>query len=272
MRAHALNLAFALSVTNTANAATIHVYRGLCEASAAVFVDGQHFAVASDETNVLRIYSRGDTTVGIESDFRDFSGHDKSDLEAAARIDNRVYWISSHSFNSDGEDKKKRKVIFATDIVDENGTLSLKAASKTAARASLRDPIVSAAGIGTSELNIEGLAATAGGELLVGLRNTLNGKAIVVPFHNPAKVVEDDSPPAFGPPFLLDLGGKGVRSLELFGDKYLIVAGPVSDESGFALYSWSGTNEKVDALNSTPLDGLRPEAMMVSRDQGLFRS
>ena len=34
-------------------------YKGICEASAGAFIDGTHFAVASDETNKLQIYERG---------------------------------------------------------------------------------------------------------------------------------------------------------------------------------------------------------------------
>jgi hypothetical protein len=87
-------------------------YRGLCEASTAVFLDDTHFAVASDETNIIRIYTRGDTSVGTESDFQTTTGFDKSDIEASARVGDRIYWLSSHSLNSQGEDKKKRKVFF----------------------------------------------------------------------------------------------------------------------------------------------------------------
>ena len=45
-----------------------------------------------------------------------FTSFDKSDLEAAARIGDRVYWMSSHSFNNDGEFKPKRNILFATNI------------------------------------------------------------------------------------------------------------------------------------------------------------
>jgi hypothetical protein len=42
---------------------TATVYHGLCEASAAVFIDDTRFVVASDETNVVRIYTRSDTSL-----------------------------------------------------------------------------------------------------------------------------------------------------------------------------------------------------------------
>jgi hypothetical protein len=129
---------------------------------------------------------------------------------------------------------------------------------------SWREPLLAAAGVTKADLNIEGLAATPEGELLVGLRDTVDGKALVVPFHNPAEVVEHNKPPEFGTPQPLDLKGNGIRSLERFGTEYLIVAGPVSDLGGFALYSWSGLNKD----DPVPVPGisfgdLRPEAMMV---------
>lgn len=236
-------------------------YRGLCEASTAVFLDDTHFAVASDETNIIRIYTRGDTSVGTESDFQIATGFDKSDIEASARVGDRIYWLSSHSLNSQGEDKKKRKVFFASRIVPGNGSVTLE---PTGIIVSLRDPLLAAAGVTKADLNIEGLAATPEGELLIGLRDTVAGKALVVPFHNPAEVIDHNKPPEFGTPQPLDLEGNGIRSLERFGTEYLIVAGPVSDQGGFALYSWSGLN-KDDAV---PVPGisfstLRPEAMMV---------
>jgi hypothetical protein len=82
--------------------------KGLCEASAGAFLDATHFAVASDETNTLQIYERGKPDpIGKGVDMKGFTGFDKSDLEGAAAIGDRIYWISSHSFNSSGEDKEK---------------------------------------------------------------------------------------------------------------------------------------------------------------------
>lgn len=237
-----------------------HIYRGLCEASTAVFLDDKHFAVASDETNIIRIYERGDMSVGIERDFQTSTGFDKSDIEASARVDDRIYWLSSHSLNSQGEDKKKRKVFFATRIVPDNSSVSLEAVGSVT---SVREPLLATAGVTMEDLNIEGLAATPEGELLVGLRDTVDGKALVVPFRNPAEVADQGKAPIFGTPHALDLKGNGIRSLERFGTNYLIVAGPVSDESGFSLYSWSGRDgDDAVPVPSVSFGDLRPEAML----------
>ena len=238
---------------------TATVYHGLCEASAAVFIDDTRFVVASDETNVVRIYTRSDTSLGIDTDFRSFTGFDKSDIEAVARVGNQVFWISSHSLTGAGEDKRKRKVFFATNIMHQNDSVTLE---PTGAVVSLRKPLLAAAGVSKADLNIEGLAATPSGELLVGLRNTLDGKALVVPFKNPVAVLDGASTPEFGSPFALDLGGNGIRSLELVEASYLIIAGPVSDTGNFALYSWAGPGADPIPVDNVRFDGLRPEAMM----------
>ena len=111
----------------TGSSAGAAEYRGICEASTGAFIDGTHFAVASDETNKLQIYEHGKPQpIGNGIDMETFTSFDKSDLEAAAVIGDRIYWMSSHSFNSQGEDKPKRKVFFATKIVQANGKPTLE--------------------------------------------------------------------------------------------------------------------------------------------------
>lgn len=240
-------------------------YNGVCEASAAVGLDDRHFAVASDETNVIHVYRRGVSEPVGSHDFEDFTDFDKSDLEAAARIDSRIYWLSSHSLNKNGKDVKKRKLLFATDIKRDGDTPVLEAVGKPYLK--LRDALAAAAGVTHAELNIEGLAAGQGGQLLIGLRSPLReGRAILLPLENPAAVVEAGEAPRFGKPLELPLGDLGIRSIDRVGTgarQYLIVAGPVEDrDTGFKLFWWSGV-EGPDALTEiadVALSGLKPEA------------
>src|SRR5687768_14475336 len=102
----------------TGTASATDLFSGLCEASAGAPLGHGYFAVASDETNELRIYRNGTPDPIRRVDMEGFTGFDKSDLEAAAIINSRVYWISSHSRNSDGEEKPKRQILFATAIVE----------------------------------------------------------------------------------------------------------------------------------------------------------
>ena len=258
----------------TASGAT--EYKGICEASAGAFIDGTHFAVASDETNRLQIYERGKPQpIGNGIDMETFTSFDKSDLEAAAVIGDRVYWISSHSFNNQGEDKAKRKVFFATRIVQANGKPALESVGKPVK--SLRDPLAKAAGVKPEEMNIEALTATPDGALLIGLRAPLrDGEALVIPFKNPRAMVEDPStPPDFGAAIPVKLQGRGFRSMETLGSgtaEYAIVAGPVSDSAkGFALFRWSGPGTDPVEVKGVDLTGIKPEAAMSVPGQNLLQ-
>jgi len=258
----------------TASGAT--EYKGICEASAGAFIDGTHFAVASDETNRLQIYERGKPQpIGNGIDMETFTSFDKSDLEAAAVIGDRVYWISSHSFNNQGEDKAKRKVFFATKIVQANGKPALESVGKPVK--SLRDPLAKAAGVKPEEMNIEALTATPDGALLIGLRAPLrDGEALVIPFKNPRAMVEDPStPPDFGAAIPVKLQGRGFRSMETLGSgtaEYAIVAGPVSDSAkGFALFRWSGPGTDPVEVKGVDLTGIKPEAAMSVPGQNLLQ-
>lgn len=264
-------MVFATLVASDAGAAE---YKGICEASAGAFIDRTHFAVASDETNRLQIYERGKPEpIGSGIDMEDFTSFDKSDLEAAAAIGDRVYWMSSHSFNSRGEDKSKRKIFFATKIVQADGKPTLESVGRPVK--SLRDPLAKAAGVKPEEMNIEALAATPEGGLLIGLRAPLrNGEALVVPFRNPAAVVDDPStPPDFGEAVPVKLVDRGFRSMETLGSgKYAIIAGPVSDSAeGFALFRWSGPGTDPVKVDGADLTGIKPEAAMSVPGQDLLQ-
>ena len=272
-------LVVALLATCAASGARAMEYKGLCEASAGAFLDATHFAVASDETNTLQIYERGKPDpIGTGVDMEDFAGFDKSDLEGAAAIGDRVYWISSHSFNKKGKDKAERKVFFATRIGKADGKPTLEGVGSPAA--SLRDAIAKAAGAQPGELNIEALAATPEDGLLIGLRSPLRkvgggNEAIVVPFNNPAAVVDKGTAPDLGPAFTLKLGGRALRSMDLIGinpSRYIIVAGPVADVSGFALFRWKGKGFDPEEITDGPdLTGLTLEGAMAVPGQNLVQ-
>jgi hypothetical protein len=76
--------------------------------------------------------------------------------------------------------------------------------------------------------------------------------------------------PNFGQTAFLDLGGRGIRSLERIGDRYLVVAGPSGDADslGFALYWWDGNSESAAQIweIQPPLGDMDPEVAMLSRD------
>ena len=112
------------------------------------------------------------------------------------------------------------------------------------------------------------------GALLIGFRNPIpGGKALLAPLTNPNAVLTGEAA-RFGDPVLLDLGGLGIRSLEMVDGKLLIVAGvyQVQKLSGAtstpsALYRWSGQFDSApQRLRTFPAaDGapqLNPEALL----------
>jgi hypothetical protein len=81
---------------------------GMSGASAAIFLDAGRVVVASDEDNRLRVYDPAASQPAIQvwdaSPWLHLSGrHAECDLEGAARVGNRIYWIGSHGRNKEGK-------------------------------------------------------------------------------------------------------------------------------------------------------------------------
>lgn len=274
-------------------------YLGFCEASAAVRLDATHVAVGSDDFKSILIFERGNPqAVGS------YPVGSVTDIEAAARIGDTVIWATSHSLNSSGEDKPKRKAVFATTVT---GVATLTAAGGT--YRALRDDMATAlakaeakraAALGKTEdeqaavfaktkaglparFNIEGVADTPDGHLFIGLRGPRQdpeGLAILAEVSNPLGLVglaqDGTEPPAILRVQPLDLSdgpgheGRGVRDMARVGARYLILAGAEPD-GGIPLpklFWWDG----VDQAGLTPgpnvdFTGMSPEAIVVWDDQ-----
>jgi hypothetical protein len=273
----------AMAVTaQQAMAQTELTYRGLCDASAAVALGVDHFVVADDERNTLQIYNRAQAepieSVDLSA-FLDTKPEKESDLEGAAAIGNRVYWISSHGSNSKGKEQERRYRFFATDVqlakrpqlftfgepyhdllADLLRSPSLK--SYRLDEAAKRPPKTLATPEMPGGLNIEGLASTSDNRMYIGFRNPIaRGNALIIPLQNPGKVVLG-ALAEFGTPIELNLGGRGIRSIEHVGSDYLIIGGPADDGSDFMLYRWSGkAADQPMALPNISFRGMQPEAL-----------
>lgn len=276
-------LLFALFAASTF-AAPVARYEGLCDASAAVALDDRHFVVASDEDDTLRVYRRDAPAPVAEWPMNAFLGGDRheADLEGAARIGDRIYWIGSHGRNAAGKVRPARQRLFATDVLPpprpgEPPALRPVGRAFGGLLAALAGtPSLQPLGLGDAAtlppeapggLNIEGLAATPDGGLLIGLRNPIpNGRAIVVPLANPADVVEHGAAPVLGEPLRLPLRNRGVRSLERVGDGWLVIAGPTADRGSFSLYRWAGGTQAPVLADAAALAELRPEALFAWPD------
>ncbi|WP_165390950.1 DUF3616 domain-containing protein [Pseudoduganella lutea] len=252
------------------NHAEHFVHYRICDASAAVPLDDEHFIAADDETNVLHVYRYDAGPPVRECDltpFLDTEDGGEADIEGAAELNGQVWWITSHGCDKKGRSSATRCQLFATDpagrpvgkpyrrLLDDmlaHPLLDHFELAK-AARKAPKDP---------GGLCIEGLAATPGGGLLVGFRNPVpHGWALIVPVADPAPLL-DGGRAELGAPILLDLAGRGIRAIEWYGDAYYIAAGPPAAGDDYALYRWSGrAGDRPLAVDVPALAGLHPESL-----------
>lgn len=273
-------------------------FSGMCDASGAVPLGPRLFAVADDEDNVLRIYDaevggaplhavdmspelplrkpKKGKKDGLPTSQEAPKKSPESDLEAATRLGDQAFWITSHARNSSGKVQPARFIFFGTSLPRKDEPIPLVGApyvrllEDLLASEALRPfDLAAAAERGAKEpggLNIEGLTATPDNDALyLGFRNPIiEGHALVVSLQNPRGVLEGE-PAALGPPVLLDLGGLGVRSLSWWRGQYLIAAGSFSDGGASRLYTWDGNN-KPEAI-PVDLAGFNAEAFFTPEER-----
>lgn len=259
----------------SADSTQISLFNGCSDPSTAAALDNRYFAAGDDEHNILRIYSISGSTDPVFS--LDVSGflrvdpdHPEADIEASARVGQRIYWITSHGRNKDGKIRSSRYRFFATDIhsEDPNQPPQLVAVGKACStlvsdmldcpqlsKLKLREVTRFEEPLNKKQqaqlapkrkgLNIEGLAVGPDGKSLwIALRNPMyrdtfgKSRAIVIPLANPAQVIEEGQKPIFGEPIMLDLGGRGIRSIDFENDQrqYWITAGSVDSQMDFAVF------------------------------------
>ncbi|HKS36722.1 MAG TPA: DUF3616 domain-containing protein [Verrucomicrobiae bacterium] len=260
------------------------VYSGICDASAAVALGNRLFVAANDEDNQLRIYDRDRGGPPIHSiDLSTFLQADRqspeADLEGAARVGNRIYWISSHGRNQNGKRRPGRERFFATEIRTNQESIELTPTGKpyrNLLRDLVNEPKLKAFNLGDASrlapkepnaFNIEGLCATPEGHLLIGFRNPVpRGKALLVPLLNPAELVEGRSP-KFGEPLLLNLNGLGIREISRHEGRNLVVAGSFDGAGKSHLYEWDGRSPAAIHLGKINFGKFNPEAVIFYPDR-----
>ena len=110
----------AVGLAAPASAQQITTFNGPCDASAAVALDATHFIVGDDEHNILHVYRQGQPAPVASLNLANFLGtaaDEESDIEGAAAIGSRIYWITSHGSNSKGKARPARQRFFATEVV-----------------------------------------------------------------------------------------------------------------------------------------------------------
>jgi len=262
------------------------VYSGAMDGSAAVAIDSNFFANASDEDSVILIYHRERGGEPVQSmDLASFlevdSRSPETDIEAAARIGNRLYWITSHGRNKSGKERESRHRFFTTDIHTNEHGIQLVPVGKLykdllddlSAAQQLKKFGLAVAGArepkSAGGLAIEGLAAMPDGHLLIGFRNPVpKGRALLVPLLNPDEVITG-AHAQLGAPIQLDLGGLGIRDISSWQGEFIIIAGPYNAGGTSKLFRWPGGVATPLPMKQVSLKGLNPEAIIIYPDKGL---
>jgi hypothetical protein len=240
-------------------------FQGTCDASGAIPLDERRFAVADDEDNVLRIYDaeRGGSPIESFDLSSALSIEGEADIEAATRLEDRAYFLTSHGRTRAGAVDPNRFLFFATDVPSAGRPAAIVGAPYRA----LADGLVAAPGLARfdlrgalarGELELEGLTAATDAGVWIGFRRPIpEGRALIVRLANPGELVVGGAP-RFDAPHALNLDGLGVRGLSSWRGQYLIIAGPAGNGGPFALYQWPGHGPPT-RIDDTSLEGLGPE-------------
>lgn len=262
---------------------SMFVFNGLCDASAAIGVDDRHFVVASDEDSKLRLYDVHAPGPPIQT--FDLSGfleldlnHPETDIEAAANLNGLVYWITSHGRNVDGKTRESRERLFATRIERTTKGFNLVPVGrpcKTLLEAMATEPRLRRLGLAAAAakapkaaggLNIEGLAPTPDGSLLIGFRNPVPDRlALVIPLLNPGEVIAGGKP-QFGDPVQVDLSGLGIRDMIWLKGGYFIIGGPTKGKPEGRVFKWDGVSKVATQVARAKRQQFNPEAFVVFND------
>lgn len=287
----------ALASSEQARPSGAAVFHGTCDASGAIPLNNRQFMVADDEDNVLRVYDAylGGEPVAvfdlaekltrkIRLDEFEYTGSPnlkkELDLEAATRIGDVSYWLTSHGRNARGKRSDERFQLLALrhdeqyDRIELLGQPYERLLDDLAAHPAYKDlrleeaakhPAESAYGI-----NIEGMTARNDGAVFIGFRNPApQGRALIVVLRNPQEVVMGGTAD-FGEVFRLDLGGLGVRGLSSWNGIYIIAAGDRADGEASSLYVWLGDHRPAVQLAAPLPADFNTEAFFTSPDGEAF--
>jgi hypothetical protein len=254
------------------------VFTGTCDSSAAIALSGNLFVVANDEDSVLRFYRTSQPGRPVQTfDLKPMlfvrGKSSETDLEGAARLGQRVFFISSHGRNAEGKPAPNRHRFFAVEFNEgkEHVSVQMDGQPYTSLVTDLaRDP--NYAGFDLAEaadlppkaaggLNIEALTATPAGTLLIGFRSPIpGGRALLAPLLNPNEVITGATP-NFGAPYLLDLGGLGLRGMTATGQGYYILAGPANGPKASRLFFWAGGTASPKVVSNVHFSRINPEGI-----------
>lgn len=266
---------------------------GSSDASGAVALDSKYMIVGDDESNVLRVYDRAGGDALVEWDYSQVTGStDEVDMEALTMVGDILYVTGSHSNTKKGLDADSREIVFAVKVTGTGANTTFDYQGKfTGFEAALvawdnsgasGKPagyfgFAASSGPGlapenTNGFSIEGMTTSVdNSELWLGFRapqtdTTTRDKALIVPVTNYQALLADKTmttAPTFGEAIELNLGGRGIRSIDKAkdGSGYLIIAGPSGGATDavtndFRLYTWDGKAEDAPVELDNNLDAL----------------
>ncbi|HKX62906.1 MAG TPA: DUF3616 domain-containing protein, partial [Verrucomicrobiae bacterium] len=221
------------------------------------------------------------------------------DIEGSTRVGRRIFWLGSHSHSADTQERTNRARLFATDSSGTGTNMQLAYVGRyDYLKLDLLEwdqnnhhgkgadyyGFAASAAVGVdpktpdgSGFNMEGLCMAPGGgtEAYLAFRAPLippeRAKALIIPVTNFATLAAQGGPPGsarFGPPIELNLGGRGIRSIEGIGTNFLIVAGPPGAGSylpppgNFRLFTWSGRPTEAPQERTADLTNLNVEGIV----------
>jgi hypothetical protein len=232
----------------------------MCDASGAVELSSSLFVAVSDEDNVLRLYDadrpgRPLREIDLSSELnlldasREPARAEEGDIEAATRIGDLAFFLTSHGRNKSGKLKPARFRFFAT-TAPADGSLALVGTPyERLLEDLLAEPSLAAFDLESAAelppkapngLNLEGMTERHEGGVWLGFRNPVpKQRALLIPLENPEQVIRGQRA-RFGAPITLNLGGLGVRGLSWFKNSYLVAAGAFDDGAPSRLFAWDG--------------------------------
>jgi methionine-rich copper-binding protein CopC len=252
---------------------------------------GNYIIVGDDEANVVRVYDKNGGPAISEFDYGTALGlTGEMDFEAMTLVGSNLYLTGSHSNDKKGVEAPGREVITSLKItaVDGKPTFSVTTDKYTGLVAALTAwdasgangkaagyyGFATSAGAGiapenTNGFSIEGMTTSSNDSALwLGFRapqmdNVARDKALIIAVTNYKDVLADSTKAPNFEAIELNLGGRGIRSIDKASDGsgYLIIAGPSGSASAdvpndFRLFTWDGdkTHQPVERDNN--LDAL----------------
>lgn len=252
---------------------------------------GNYIIVGDDEANVVRVYEKSGGVAVSEFDYGSALGlSGEMDFEAMTLVGDTLYLTGSHSNNKRGEEAAGREVLTSLKITSVDGkpsftvtsdkytglvaALSAWDAAGTNGQPAGYYGFANSAGAGiapenTNGFSIEGMTTSQDNSALwLGFRapqldTGLRDKALIIAVNNYQQVLADNSVTPTFTAIELNLGGRGIRSIDKAADGsgYLIIAGPSGTASAevthdFRLFTWDGDSTHQPVQLDNNLDAL----------------